>query len=143
MPRSKKSIEERIDAKDDELQKAMDKLNQIKEQKKALEKRKHEQERKARTHRLIVIGGIAEMVLGREFKDGDEKRFERFLKAQQSRGGFYAKAMNEVPTVSSQENMHTDERPVAFTKPSNSNGGSDAGRAVVDSHGSGSSADER
>ena len=56
MPRSKKSYEERITEKEDELQKALDKLNQIKKQKKALERRQREQERKARTHRLIVIG---------------------------------------------------------------------------------------
>ena len=95
MPRSKKSYEERITEKEDELQKALDKLNQIKEQKKALERRQREQERKARTHRLIVIGGIAEKILGRGFVDGDEKKFERFLAGQQSRGRYFSKAMDE------------------------------------------------
>lgn len=93
MPRSTKSYEERIDEKDEEIRKALEKVNQIKEQKKALEKRRKEADRKARTHRLIVIGGIAEKALGREFVDGDEELFEKFLYGQESRGGYYSRAM--------------------------------------------------
>ena len=94
MPRSKKSYEERIDEKDEEIRKALEKLNQIKEQKKDLEKLQREKARKERTRRLIIIGGIAEKALGREFVDGDDIRFERFLYGQESRGSYYSKAMS-------------------------------------------------
>lgn len=94
MPRSTRSYEERIDEKDEEIRKAIEKLNQIKEQKKDLEKQKREKERKERTRRLIIIGGIAEKALGREFVDGDDTRFERFLYGQESRGNYYSKAMS-------------------------------------------------
>ena len=94
MPRSKKSYEERIDEKDEEIRKALEKLNQIKEQKKDLEKLQREKARKERTRRLIIIGGIAEKALGREFVDGDDTRFERFLYGQESRGNYYSKAMS-------------------------------------------------
>ena len=94
MPRSKKSYEERIGEKDAEIRKAMEKVDQIKAQKKQLEKMQKESDRKARTRRLIIIGGIAEKALGREFKDGDEVLFEKFLYGQESRGGFYSKAMS-------------------------------------------------
>ena len=94
MPRSTRSYEERIDEKDEEIRKAIEKLNQIKEQKKDLEKQKREKERKERTRRLIIIGGIAEKALGREFVEGDDTRFERFLYGQESRGNYYSKAMS-------------------------------------------------
>lgn len=94
MPRNTRSYEERIDEKDEEIRKAIEKLNQIKEQKKDLEKQKREKERKERTRRLIIIGGIAEKALGREFVDGDDTRFERFLYGQESRGNYYSKAMS-------------------------------------------------
>ena len=94
MPRSKKSYEERIYEKDEEIRKALEKLNKIKEQKKDLEKLQREKARKERTRRLIIIGGIAEKALGREFVDGDDTRFERFLYGQESRGSYYSKAMS-------------------------------------------------
>lgn len=95
MPRSKKSYEERIDEKDEEIRKALEKVNQIKAKRKLLEKRQKEAERKARTHRLIVIGGIAEKILGRSLTDEDIPRFEKFLSSQESRGKYYSRAMNE------------------------------------------------
>ena len=94
MPRSKRSYEERIDEKDEEIRKATERLKQIQNQKKNLEKQQREKERKERTRRLIIIGGIAEKALGREFVPDDEERFEKFLYGQESRGGYYSKAMN-------------------------------------------------
>ena len=52
MPRSKKSIEERINAKDIEIQKAIEKANQLQAQKKLLEKQKKEADRKANVIKL-------------------------------------------------------------------------------------------
>ena len=69
MPRSSKSFEERIDEKDEQIQKHLEIVKQIKEQKKDLEKRQKEKERKERTKHLIQIGAIAEKILGRPFLD--------------------------------------------------------------------------
>lgn len=71
MPRSKKSIEERIDIKDDEIQKLLERASQLKAQKRQLEQRKKAEDRKARTHSLIVIGGVVSSVLNRDFAEGD------------------------------------------------------------------------
>ena len=95
MPRSKKSIEERIGAKDEEIQKYLEKANQLQAQKKMLEKQKKEADRKARTRRLIEIGGTVESVLGREFTDGDNIRLMNFLKAQERNGKYFTKAMEK------------------------------------------------
>ena len=46
MPRSKKSIEERIDIKDDEIQKLLERASQLKAQKRQLEQRKKAEDRK-------------------------------------------------------------------------------------------------
>ena len=95
MPRSKKSIDERINAKDIEIQKAIEKANQLQAQKKLLEKQKKEADRKARTKRLIEIGASVESVLGRDFKDGDIIRLMNFLKAQERNGRYFTKAMEK------------------------------------------------
>ena len=92
---SKKSLEERISNKDDEIQKCIDKANELRAQKKQLEQRKKAEDQKARTHRLIVIGGVVGSVLGRELVDGDDIRLMNFLKRQEQNGKFFSKAMNK------------------------------------------------
>ena len=82
-----KSSEERIA----ELDK---RIEQIKAQKKAIIQREKQAERRARTKRLIEIGGAAESVLGRPFQEGDLQKFINFLKQQEIRGNYYSKAMN-------------------------------------------------
>lgn len=64
------------------------------EQIKAIIQREKQAERKARTKRLIEIGGAAESVLGRPFQEGDLQKFINFLKQQEIRGNYYSKAMN-------------------------------------------------
>lgn len=112
MPRSKRSYEERIDEKDEEIRKATERLKQIQNQKKNLEKQQREKERKERTRRLIIIGGIAEKALGREFVPGDEERFEKFLYGQEARGRYYTKAMSEDITADTQASSSPDWFPV-------------------------------
>lgn len=99
MPRSKKSFDERIDAKDSEIKKYREKAEQLMAQKKQLEKQKKDADRKARTRRLIVIGATVEKVLGREFKDDDDIRLANFLRLQEHNGGYFTKAMEKEITV--------------------------------------------
>ena len=94
MPRSTKTLDERIDIKDEEIKKMLDKANQLKAQKRILEQRKKEADRKKRTHNLIKIGGAVMSVLGREYIDGDDLRIMNFLKSQERNGNYFSKAMN-------------------------------------------------
>lgn len=95
---SKRSLEERIREKDERMQKALEKAKQYEAQKRQLEQRQKEADRKARAHRLIEIGAAAESVLGREFVAGDIERFINFLKVQEKNGSFYTKALQR-PTA--------------------------------------------
>lgn len=90
---SKRTYEERIREKDDRMQKAKEKAKQYEAQKKQLEKMQKAADRKARTKRLIEIGGAVESVLGRSFREDDHLRLMNFLKQQEANGGFFTKAM--------------------------------------------------
>ena len=104
MPRSTKTLDERIDIKDEEIQKMLEKTNQLKAQKRALEQKKKAEERKSRNHHMIQIGGAVMSVLGRDFIDGDDLRILNFLKGQERNGGYFTKAMNkDLPIASNGE----------------------------------------
>ena len=92
---SKRSLEERIREKDERMQKALEKAKQYEAQKRQLEQRQKEADRKARAHRLIEIGAAAESILGREFREGDIERFMNFLRFQEKNGAFFTKAMQK------------------------------------------------
>lgn len=95
---SKKTIEERIRDTDDRMQKAKEKAKQYEARKRQLEKQQKEKNRKARTKRLIEIGGTVESVLGRPFAEGDNIRLMNFLKQQEANGSYFSKAMeNPLP----------------------------------------------
>ena len=76
----------------DELAK---KMEQLEAQKKALEQKQKEEERRKRTKRLIELGGIVESVLGRPTVDDDKARLLNFLNRQEVKGNFFTKAMND------------------------------------------------
>ena len=92
---SKKTIEERIRETDDRMLKAKEKAKQYEVRKRQLEKQQKEKDRKARTKRLIEIGGAVESVLGRPFGDGDHIRLMNFLKQQEANGSYFTKAMEK------------------------------------------------
>lgn len=92
---NKRSLDERIHDKDVLMQQALSKVKEYEAQIKQLEKRKKEEERRARTHRLITIGGVVGSVLGRDFVEGDDMRLMNFLKQQERNGSYFSKAMNK------------------------------------------------
>ena len=92
---SQRTLEERILEKDARMQKAMEKARQYAAQKRQLERRQKEADRKLRTRRLIEIGASVESVLGREFVEDDIIRLMNFLKQQEKNGGFFSKAMEK------------------------------------------------
>lgn len=84
-----RSTEERIA----ELDK---KMEQIKAQKKAILQREKEIQRKARTRRLIEVGGAVESVLGHPIKKEDIPNLIAFLEQQEKRGNYFSKAMKKI-----------------------------------------------
>lgn len=75
-------------------------LQKLLEQKKILDakiRRKKamyaEQERKARTKRLIEIGAVVEGVLGHPITKEDLPKLKGFLETQETRGKFFSSAM--------------------------------------------------
>lgn len=92
MANGKRTIEEQIA----ELQK---KQKELKEQEKRLRARKSKEERAKRTKHLIEMGGTIYSILGREYVEGDIERLAAFLKGQDSRGGYFSKAMNDFPAA--------------------------------------------
>ena len=109
---SKRTIDERLIEKNEQLKKAMETAKQYQSQLKQLEKRKKEEERKKRTRRLIEIGSAVESVLGRDFGEGDIVRLINFLRKQNERGNFFTQAM-ELPLSGSNETRAT---PISKTK---------------------------
>lgn len=87
----KKTVEERIA----ELQKRQE---QLKAQEKALKAKQSQAERKARTKRLIEIGGAVESVLGNPIEKNDLPKLIAFLKQQEERGQYFSKAMASAPS---------------------------------------------
>ena len=95
MPRTRKTYEEQLEANENQIQKHLNKVQELKEQQKDICRRKKTAERNARTKRLVEIGAVAEGILGRKFKEGDNDRFMKFLNRQEYNGKFYSRAMNE------------------------------------------------
>ena len=83
MSRSTKSYEERLL----EMEK--------REQKRELQKRQKAEENKKRTHRLCVIGGAVESVLGCPIEEEDIPKLIGFLKRQEANGRYFSKAMQK------------------------------------------------
>lgn len=84
---ARKTIEEQI--------KALEEREQVlKARKQELLAKGREKERKARTHRLIEVGGAVESVLGRPIKHEELPKLIEFLQEQENRGQHFSKAMN-------------------------------------------------
>lgn len=81
--------------KDHEEQLDREKKEQLNQQVKQLKARKSQEERKARTKRLIDIGASVESVLGRPIEKEDLPNLIKFLEDQENRGRWFSKAMNK------------------------------------------------
>lgn len=86
--------ERSIDEKIADLQKRQE---QLKAKEKALRAKKSQEERKARTKRLIEVGGAVESVLGSPITKEDLPKLIAFLTQQEERGHFFSKAMGVHP----------------------------------------------
>lgn len=97
MSKAKRTVEERIAELDKRQQDMLEKASQLKAQKKELEKRYKEEQKKARTHRLCQIGGAVELVLGSTIEEADIPKLIGFLKRQEENGSYFSRAMGREP----------------------------------------------
>ena len=101
MSRSTKSYEERLLEMERREQESLEKAKKYAAQKRELQKRKKAEESKKRTHRLCVIGGAVESVLGCPIEEEDIPKLIGFLKRQEANGRYFSKAMQkeQIPEV--------------------------------------------
>ena len=95
MSRSTKSYEERLLEMERREQESLEKAKKYAAQKRELQKRQKAEERKKRTHRLCVIGGAVESVLGCPIEEEDIPKLIGFLKRQEANGRYFSKAMQK------------------------------------------------
>ena len=101
MSRSTKSYEERVLEMERREQESLEKAKKYAAQKRELQKRQKAEESKKRTHRLCVIGGAVESVLGCPIEEEDIPKLIGGLKRQASNGRYFSKAMQkeQIPEV--------------------------------------------
>ncbi|MBE5899245.1 MAG: relaxasome subunit MobC [Lachnospiraceae bacterium] len=102
----KKTTEER-------LQEKMEEMNVLSEQIKVLKARQKEEDRKKKLDLQIKIGKSVESVLGRDLEFDDVKKLEKYLKDQDSRGGYFTKAMNKQQKSIDNQSDSTDHQKIA------------------------------
>lgn len=95
MSRSTKSYEERLLEMEKREQKSLEQAKRYAAQKRELQKRQKAEENKKRTHRLCVVGGAVESVLGCPIEEEDIPKLIRFLKRQEANGKYFSKAMQK------------------------------------------------
>ena len=95
MSRSTKSYEERLLEMERREQESLEKAKKYAAQKRELQMRQKAEESKKRTHRLCVIGGAVESVLGCPIEEEDIPKLIGFLKRQEANGRYFSKAMQK------------------------------------------------
>lgn len=83
-----RSLDERVTEKEAQLQKTLQKANQYKAQLKKLQARKADEDRRRRTHKLIVAGGALAAVYGKVLDEDEITEVTEFLKQQRDDGFF-------------------------------------------------------
>ena len=103
MRRSTKSYEERLLEMERREQESLEKAKRYAAQKRELQKRQKAEENKKRTHRLCVIGGAVESVLGCPIEEDDIPKLIGFLKRQEANGRYFSKAMQKEQVPKTEE----------------------------------------
>ena len=87
--------EERLLEMERREQESLEKAKKYAAQKRELQKRQKAEESRKRTHRLCVIGGAVESVLGYPIEEEDIPKLIGFLKRQEANGRYFSKAMQK------------------------------------------------
>ena len=85
---SKRSIEERVAEKEKQLEVALQKVQQYKNQLRDLNNRKSDEERKKRTHQLIVCGAEIASLYGHTLSTDEVHTLVNFLRQKKEEGVF-------------------------------------------------------
>ena len=91
----KNALEERLLEMERREQESLEKAKKYAAQKRELQKRQKAEESRKRTHRLCVIGGAVESVLGCPIEEEDIPKLIGFLKRQEANGRYFSKAMQK------------------------------------------------
>ena len=108
MSRSKKTYEERIQELNRKEQESIENAKKFAAQRKELEKKQKAEEKKARTHRMCVIVGAVESVLGVPIEEEDVPKLISFLEIQERNGKYFSKAMAKTLPISKAEIKTTE-----------------------------------
>lgn len=101
-----RSLDERVNEKEAQLNKTLQKANQYKAQLKKLKARQSDEERRRRTHKLIVAGGALAAVYGKVLEEDEVAEVAEFL-TQQMRSGIFMIGMPKVNTE--EQNTRVEE----------------------------------
>ena len=95
------------------LQEKLAQKDALQEQIKVLQSRQRKEDKKKRLDLQIKIGKMVESVLGRNLEFDDVKKLEKYLKDQDSRGGYFTKAMNKLKNTTAHQSDSTDHQKIA------------------------------
>ncbi len=113
-----RSLDERLLEKETQLKKLLEKADQYKAQLKQLQNRKADEDRKVRTHKLIVCGAKIASVFGRPLEEDESKRLAAFLREQKTNGTFVLRSNEEIqptPQNAGYESAEDSEEPTNRT----------------------------
>ena len=102
------TLSERVEEKERQLQKTIKKMEQLKEQVKQLKIRKAEDDRKTRTHNLIVCGAEIASLYGRVLNIDEVHMLLSHLRAEKENGVFDI-VLDDVQNLSSEDEMQEIE----------------------------------
>lgn len=110
MSTTKRSLDERVNEKQQQLEEMLRKAKQYEAQLKKLSAQKKEEDRKNRAHRLIEVGASVESVLGCPIEKDDIPKLIIFLQDLEEHGNCFSKAMgvsfeDSVSNVCNMEDM--------------------------------------
>lgn len=115
-----RELEVRVAEKEELLRRKLEEAKKLEEQLKQLNNKKKAEDNKKRTHRLIEIGGAVESVLGHPIEHDDLPRLIAYLKNQDSKGGYFTRAMG-YEYVSEQNPYSTEDANDNTSNNNNSN----------------------
>lgn len=106
---SKRSIEERVAEKEKQLEAALQKVQQYKNQLRDLNNRKSNEERKKRTHQLIVCGAEIASLYGHTLSTDEIHAVINFLR-QKKEEGVFSVAENEQTQLEAREETEEETK---------------------------------
>ncbi len=106
---NRRSLDERVAEKQRLLEAKIQEMKACEAQLKALTAKKRDEDRKARTHRLIEIGGAVESVLGEPITHEMIPLLLDFLETQERNGKYFSKAMKRAKAQRPEQDITNEQ----------------------------------